>query len=180
MAPWAAAGVAWRAAPGLTLLLAAALIIPWTTRRQLYCSQICPHGAAQELIGRIVPWRLKVPKSIDRGLRWLPPLLIVLVLFVTMFQLTFDLAGIEPFNAYQLYMAGWATIIVAIIGLIAAAFVPMAYCKYGCPTGLVLSFVRSHGKADSFGRRDVAAALLVLLAAGMYFKYDVVRGWITG
>ena len=31
----------------------------------------------------------------------------------------------------------------------------MAYCKYGCPTGLVLSFVRSHGKADGFGRREV-------------------------
>jgi hypothetical protein len=56
----------------------------------------------------------------------------------------------------------------------------MAYCKYGCPTGLVLSFVRSHGKADTFGRRDIVAALLVVLAAGMYWKHELVRLWITG
>jgi hypothetical protein len=44
----------------------------------------------------------------------------------------------------------------------------------------VLSFVRSHGKADGFGRRDLAAGLMVLLVAGMYFNHDAIRTWITG
>ena len=48
---WAANGLALKAAPGLVLLAAAALLVPWTTRRQLYCHQICPHGAAQQLLG---------------------------------------------------------------------------------------------------------------------------------
>ncbi len=56
----------------------------------------------------------------------------------------------------------------------------MAYCKYGCPTGAIFSFLRSHGKADRFGRRDWAAAAMVLLAITLYTAYDAVHGWIGG
>jgi hypothetical protein len=184
LAGWAASTVPWRAAPGLALLAAAALIVPWGTRRQLYCSHICPHGAAQELIGRIShrwrkrPWAL--PRAIDRGLRWLPPLLVALVVFVTMLNVPLNLAGIEPFDAYLIRAAGAATIAVAVAGSIAAAMVPMAYCKYGCPTGLLLSFVRSHGKADDFGRRDLSAAAMVLFAFAIYHWEPVLHRWLIG
>jgi NosR/NirI family nitrous oxide reductase transcriptional regulator len=180
MSGWAVAGVPWRLAPGLALLLAAALVVPWTTRRQLYCSQICPHGAAQELAGRLSKRKLHLPGSVDRGLRWLPPLLVVLVLIVTMFELPIDRADVEPFVAYQVWLASGVAIAIAVGGLLAAVFVPMAYCKYGCPTGLVLSFVRSHGRADGFGRRDLAAGLLVLGVLVLYLRYDQVRWWIYG
>lgn len=180
MAGWAVGGVPWRLAPGLALLLAAALVVPWTTRRQLYCSQICPHGAAQELVGRLSRWKLKIPVGVDRGLRWLPPLLLGLVLFVTMFGLPFSLADVEPFVAYQVWLATAVSVGIAVAGLIVAAFVPMAYCKYGCPTGLVLSFVRSHGRADGFGRRDLGAGLLVLGVLALYLRYDAVHWWIYG
>jgi hypothetical protein len=183
-AGWAAADVPWRAAPGLALLAAAALIVPWATRRQLYCSHICPHGAAQEWMGRI-GHRLRrqpfaLPRGFERGLRWFPPALIGLVLFVTMEAVPFNLAGIEPFDAYLIRTAGAATIAVAVAGLLAAIFVPMAYCKYGCPTGLLLSFVRSHGKADAFGRRDAGAGLLVLLALAIYLGHHAIHHWLIG
>jgi len=184
LAGWAASTVPWRTAPGLALLAAVALVVPWGTRRQLYCSHICPHGAAQELIGRVThrwrkqPWA--VPRGIDRGLRWLPPLLVTFVVFVTMLNLPLNLAGIEPFDAYLIRAAGAATIAVAIAGLVAAAMVPMAYCKYGCPTGLVLSFVRAHGKADGFGRRDLAAAAMVLFAFAIYHWEPVLHRWLIG
>ena len=42
---WAQNGVAWRLAPGLVLLVAAAFLTPLLTRRQVYCHQLCPHGA---------------------------------------------------------------------------------------------------------------------------------------
>jgi len=69
--------------------------------------------------------------------------------------------------------------VIALAGLVAAVFVPMAYCKYGCPTGLVLNFVRSHGKADRFARRDLAAGLLVLFTLGLYLSYDSIHHWIV-
>ena len=180
MVGWAANGAPWRIAGGLVLLLAAALIVPWATRRQLYCSQICPHGAAQELIGRLSRWRLHVPVSLDRGLRWLPPTLIAMVIFVAMVGLTIDPADVEPFVAYQIWLASWISIAIAVGGLAVSAFVPMAYCKYGCPTGQVLSFVRSHGKADHFRRQDVGAGALVLFVAVIYHQHGAIRTWITG
>ena len=184
LAGWASTAVPWRAAPGLALLAAAALIVPWATRRQLYCSHLCPHGAAQELIGRVTHRWMKrppsLPRSLEHGMRWFGPMLIALVLFVTMLHVPFELAGIEPFDAYLIRNAGAATIAVAAAGLVAAAFVPMAYCRFGCPTGMVLSFVRSHGKADGFGRRDFAAGLIVLGVIAVYVWYQPLHQRLVG
>ena len=166
MVGWAENGVPWRTAPGLVLMLAAALIIPWGTGKPLYCQQLCPHGHAQEWLARIAPrrWRISLPKNFAAGLRWLPFLTLAMMLGVVMLVLPHDLAAFEPFDAYAIRTAGWATIAIAIVGLVAACFVPMAYCHYGCPTGALLNFIRSHGPEDRFGRREIAALCLVLLA----------------
>ena len=181
-AGWARAGVPWRLAPGLVLLAAAALVVPWVSGRPLYCQQLCPHGVAQEWLGRVVParWRVAVPVAWDRGLRWLPGLLLLFVLIVVMLPLDFELAGLEPFDAYLIRVAGGATLAVAVVGLVAAAFVPKAYCRYGCPTGALLEFGRARGAADGFGRREVAAAGLVALAAVMWWKHGWIHAFIYG
>jgi Na+-translocating ferredoxin:NAD+ oxidoreductase RnfG subunit len=190
LAGWTASSPPWRTSLALVLLAAVALVVPWVSRRQLYCSHLCPHGAAQEWAGRLSKRKLRIPKSLDRGLRWFPPLLIALVLFVTLFAVPYDLAAIEPFDAYVFFKAewwktgltavGWATVSIAVGGLILAAFVPMAYCKYGCPTGLVFSFLRSHGKADEFGRKELGAGLLVLFVLGMYLNQSAIHHRIYG
>ena len=163
---WAQNGVPWRTAPGLVLLLAAALVVPWGTGKPLYCQQLCPHGHAQELLSRLAPkrWRVVLPKGVAAGLRWLPVLTLGFIVIVVMLVLPHDLAAVEPFDAYAIRAAGWATIAIAVAGLVAACFVPMAYCHYGCPTGALLNFVRSHGPGDRFGRREIAALCLVVLA----------------
>ena len=176
MVGWAQNGVPWRTAPGLVLMLAAALVVPWASGKPLYCQHLCPHGHAQEFLARLVPkrWRIALPKNFAAGLRWLPLLTLALILGVVLLVLPHDLAAFEPFDAYAIRSAGWATITLAIIGLVAACFVPMAYCHYGCPTGALLNFIRGHGPADRFGRREIAALCLVLLAfflsrAGVHF-----------
>lgn len=178
---WTISGTAWRMAPGAALMLAAALLVPWTTRRPLYCQYLCPHGAAQELLDRISPRHLRVHlhPGLVRGLRWLPFLLLALALGTTMLVLPMDLAGIEPFDAYVLRSAGWATLAVAGVGLLASLFVPMAYCKFGCPTGALLEFLRSHGRNDSFGKRDVAAAFLVLWTGALLWQHETIWTWIA-
>lgn len=175
---WSAGGAAWKAAPALALLAAAAFLVPLLTRRQLYCHQICPHGAAQELLGG---WRRKnatrgapVSKSARAGgggaahrLRWLallPTLLLAFALLVTLCGWRFDLADLEPFDAWSWRAAGWATIAIAVVGLLASLFVPQAYCRYGCPTGALLGFIRSTGSGDHWSRRDWTALGLVALA----------------
>src|SRR4030095_2252498 len=102
MVGWIQAGIPWRLAPGVVLLLAAALIVPWTTGKPLYCQQLCPHGAAQELAHLIAPRLLCIGsrKDIDRGLRWLAPGLLAVVIAATLLMLPIDLAHLEPFDAY--------------------------------------------------------------------------------
>ncbi|HSH96042.1 MAG TPA: 4Fe-4S binding protein, partial [Roseimicrobium sp.] len=182
IAGWAKSGVPWNLAPGLVLLLVAALLVPWATKKPLYCLHICPHGAAQEWLGRLGEkrgWRVHIPAPLGNGLRKLPSLMLLVVLLVVMLVIPFDLAGIEPFDAYIIRSAGGATIAVAIVGLIASIFVPQAYCRYGCPTGALLEFVRSHGVNDRFGARDAWAMVLVLVTVLIYWKFPVINAWLT-
>ncbi len=160
---WAQHGVAWRVAPGLVLLTMAALACPVFTGRQVYCTHVCPFGALQDWTRR-VPRRIKVPKRILKVLHFLPAALLLWVILVAMLHLPFSLVGIEPFDAFVIRIAGWATITVAAMGLIASLFVPMAYCRYGCPTGAMLGFLRFHSASGRFTRRDLFATLLVVLA----------------
>lgn len=178
---WAQNGAPWRSAPGLVLLLAASLAVPWATGKALYCQHLCPHGAAQELLHRVAPrrWRLHIRADIDRALRWLAPGLLAVVLVIAFLQLPIDLAHLEPFDAYILKAAGWATASIAVAGLVASLFVAMAYCHYGCPTGALLNFVRSHGRSDRFSRRDIAAALLVVLAWLLARYYLPIHAWMV-
>lgn len=182
LAGWARSGVPWETASGLVLLLGAALLVPWATRKPFYCHHLCPHGAAQELIGRIRPARGTVTLRADivRGLEYLPGALLLLSLVTALIALPLDLAGIEPFDAYLVRSAGWATLTVAGIGLAASWFVPQAYCRFGCPTGALLNFVRARGPTDRFGRRDAAALVLVALAVTLNWHYVPVLIWMKG
>lgn len=180
LAGWAKAGVAWQIAPGLVLLVAASILIPLTSKRPFYCQQLCPHGAVQEIIMRVSPrrWRISLPAGLERGLRWGPGLLLGFIAVLVLLPLDFDLAGFEPFDAYLLGIAGTATITVAVVGLVASVFVPKAYCKFGCPTGSLLEFIRSHGSQDKFGRRDWGGLIVVLLVVALKFNYGIFHAWL--
>ena len=170
---WVRGGVPWTTAPGLVLLAAAALVVPWTTGSPLYCHHVCPHGAAQELLGRIRPrrWQLTLAPGAVRGLEYLPPALLGFSLVMALLALPFDLADLEPFAAYVVRSAGVATLVIAGLGLVASLFVPQAYCRFGCPTGALLNFVRARGATDRFSRRDGAALALLALAAVLHWQY---------
>ena len=181
-AGWARAGIPWTTAPGLALLVGAAFLVPWATRQPFYCHHLCPHGAAQELLGRIRPARfvVELPRGVVRGLEYLPAGLLLLVLVAAMIALPLDLAGLEAFDAYLVRSAGWATLAIAGGGLIASFFVPQAYCRFGCPTGALLQFVRARGLTDRFTRRDGAALAMVAVAVALNWHYVPVLVWMKG
>jgi len=166
-AGWAKYAIPWRQISGLVILAALAVLVPWTTRRNLYCQSLCPHGTAQEFLGKIIPAKRKwkIRPDIKRALRWIPGLLLGLILCIIFLDLPVDLAELEAFDAYLLASAGIASICIAVTGLLASVFVPQAYCHYGCPTGAIFEFIRSHGRADRFGKADLVAALFLILAA---------------
>ncbi len=181
---WTASGVAWRAAPAMALIAAVSVLVPWSSKKALYCQYFCPHGAAQELLHRVLPknFRVRVHPSFAAGVRWTPALLLLMALGILMLGLAreFDLANLEPFHAYLLKKSGWVPIWIAIAGLVASLFVPMAYCKFGCPTGAILEFIRARGPGDKFGRADWMGLFLLLSSAWIYFDYERFRAWIDG
>lgn len=177
---WIAHGIALQSAPGLLFLAAAALLVPWTSRRQIYCHQLCPHGAAQQWLGslghRVLSrWRKTkhvstkpVGSSWTRWFERLPFVLLGAAVLSLVIGLPLNLSSLEPFDAWVWKAAGWISIGIAVVGLITAFFVPQAYCRFGCPTGALLRFVRSSGSADHWGTRDWAAlAFLGLTLAGV-------------
>ncbi|MEE2641416.1 MAG: 4Fe-4S binding protein [Planctomycetota bacterium] len=164
---WTRHGAPWHLAPGLVCLSLAALLVPILTGRNLYCQSVCPFGAAQQLVGKIKKKKWKMPAWLRRVCRRGPAILLVSILAVSMLGMEVNLAAWEPFDAFRFRIAGLATLSIAIGGLLFSIFVPMAYCRFGCPTGAVLEYLRMHGKSDRFGLRDALAA--GMLAASVLF-----------
>ena len=94
----------------------------------------------------------------------LPPLLLLWCVLVAVWHWPFSLVDIEPFDAWLWRAAGWPTIAVAIIGLLVSIRLPMAYCQYGCPTGVLLQYLRRHARSDQLTAAD-AIALVALVCA---------------
>ncbi|MBL9155391.1 MAG: 4Fe-4S binding protein [Verrucomicrobiales bacterium] len=178
---WAESGIPWRTTPGVVLLAAAAFLIPWTTKQPLYCTYLCPHGHAQRWLMKVVParWTLKPHDAAKPLLRILPVLLLAIVLLTSFLSLPLDLAGIEPFDAYLIRSAGTATLAVAVAGLLLSLVLPMAYCKYGCPTGLLLAFVRRHAGESRPGLRDGVALVFLAAAIALYQWHDPIVTWLA-
>jgi uncharacterized protein with FMN-binding domain len=163
LAGWARHGIPWQNALGLIVMTAAAFLLPVATGANIYCHQLCPHGAAQQLLKRGVKYRWKVPAWFGRALILLRPALLLWVLLVSLCDWPFSLVDIEPFDAYLWRSAGWATLAVAAAGLAASAFVPMAYCRYGCPTGGVIDYLRTHRMSGRVRWSDAMALACLLL-----------------
>lgn len=56
-----------------------------------------------------------------------------------------------------------------VVSLVASSRYPMAYCRYGCPTGAVLDHLRLHRKSGLFTWRDGLLLGCLAVAAARYW-----------
>jgi Na+-translocating ferredoxin:NAD+ oxidoreductase RnfG subunit len=164
---WARNGIDLSHGIPLILLTAVALLVPAFTGKNVYCSRICPHGAAQTLAGMAIKRRFGLPARWHRILQRMPWLTLAAIWVLALLGSGFPFAMIEPFEVWS---AGFYALLPAAIlssGLIAAVFLPQAYCHYGCPTGAMLKFL-THSPGG-FTRRDAIAAALV--TAGWIYQF---------
>lgn len=164
-AGWARHGLPWRTGSAVILLAAVALVVPWATRKQVYCQQLCPHGAAQSWLGQFKQLQVRISSSWQRRLGYLPGILLAISFLLASFAVRFDLAQLEAFDGWVLRGGAVVSFLILVGGLVASLFVPFAYCRYGCPTGELLKLVKSGGSHDRVQRRDLVAAVLVLVVA---------------
>lgn len=165
---WVGHGIPWNQLIGLVTLAGVAFLIPWSTGKPTYCTHICPHGHAQRWLMKVIPARKK--RHLGKDEKWsfaaLPGLLLLTILIVSFLNLPIDLAGFEPFDAWSLKGVGIATVIVAIVGLVFSLFVPMGYCRYGCPTGLLLDLVKR--EKNGFRKKDWWLAAMIVISIALY------------
>lgn len=164
---WASHGLPWSSAPGLVLLLAVALLAPVFTPVQLYCHHLCPHGALQQWLLRRLPWQWQLPPRLQRALEHLPGLLLGLMALSLLLGWGWNLNAFEPFDAFVLRSAAPAALTLALLGLLWSLVQPMAYCRFGCPTGALLRWLRAGSAGGRLPWRDVLVALLLALAWGL-------------
>ena len=165
---WAQAGVA-RGAVVLIALTLAALVLPITTRRNVYCAHLCAHGAAQQLLVRFVRPKRSFPEWLKPVLVGLPWALLAVAILTALLHWPLNLVDLEPFDAYLPAVAGMTALILFAASLVASSFVPMAYCRHGCPTGALLDHLRLHRRANRLTWRDGVLLGCLAVAAAVHW-----------
>lgn len=166
---WSQAGVP-RGAVVLLALGIAAVVLPVTTRRNVYCSHLCAHGAAQQLLLRFAKPSRTIPERLRPLLTVLPWALLGLAILTAALHLPLALVDIEPFDGYLPTVAGSTALVIFVVSLVASSFFPMAYCRHACPTGALLDHLRWHGRSDRLTWRDgVMLACLAIASAAHWW-----------
>lgn len=158
---WAVRGTAAGWALPLVALTAAALLIPAAFGKNVYCSQLCPHGAAQMLLGNLRPRRFALPARLHRAFSKLPWITLGVLWLLAFLGIGFPFADAEPFEVWSVGFIALVPVLIFAAGLLASVFLPQAYCHYGCPTGAVLKFLAS--SPGRWTRRDLVAGAVVAL-----------------
>ena len=142
---------------GLTgaFLLVAAVPLLVMVFGNIYCGYICPFGAAQEVLGYIVPDRFKQPVSTEkmrkaRFVKYVVLFVLIIVFFVSRDRTT--LASdplIEIFNLrfyisnFQSSIVNWQSpmFLIVAVALLGSLFYARFWCWYLCPVGAFLSLL---------------------------------------
>ena len=122
--------------PGVLLLCARPLAASLFLGR-VFCGGACPLGAIQELLH----WKsVFVPRPLDRILRMVPVLLLLLFSVCAIFGIGFPLCYFEPYLPIFLLDFASPFAILSAAFLIAGLFISRPFCRYVCPYGVLLRF----------------------------------------
>lgn len=166
IAGWSAEGIAWRLAPGLAAITCVAMLGPPLTKGNPYCNHLCPHGAIQQLVRptkRSIRYR-KMPPRFSRLMRRLPGITLCGAYAGLVLLPTLDLASWEPFHAYLFRIASWSSLAFAFATIAISAVLPMGYCRFGCPTGRMLDYLKRTATSERVQVADFVAASLLIFA----------------
>ncbi|MEO5711855.1 MAG: 4Fe-4S binding protein [Luteolibacter sp.] len=151
----------------LLALTATAVLVPAAFGKNVYCSHLCAHGAAQRLLGNLRTRRFALPPKLHRVLVGMPWVTLGSLWLLAFLGIGFPFADAEPFEVWSAGFIALVPVLIFASGLLAAVFLPQAYCHYGCPTGAALRFLAS--SPGRWTRRDSLAGGVVIIAWLTFF-----------
>jgi predicted membrane-bound spermidine synthase len=126
----------------------------------IYCGYICPFGAAQELLGHIIPQRFKPTITVKnmriaRFIKYAVLFLLIIIFFLSRDRTTL---GTDPLiSIFNFQFRRLSILVVAAIALVGSVFYTRFWCRYLCPAGAFLSLLnkvailKRHLPAKRFG-----------------------------
>lgn len=125
-----------------TLMLITAFVYPLAGRRQHYCTHVCPLGSAQDLVSKAGKgYRLKLSARTVRRLGHLRQALFATLMVLMLTGTSTAWMDYELFTAFVLQSASIVIILLALLMLALAIYVPRPYCRFVCPTGSLLKIL---------------------------------------
>lgn len=116
---------------------------------RVYCGWVCPLGAVQELtfIGK---YRIKIPKKLDRYLKYVKFIILGVFLYLTISSSMYTWGKYEPFKVMFNFGGSRIAFILLLITIGLSMFIERVFCRYICPMGAVFSII---SKFSIFGMR---------------------------
>ena len=122
------------------LMLIAAFIYPFFGKKDYYCTWMCPYGAAQELLGKCLKFKIRMKPRLVKWLNYFRQALWFVLMWLLWTGLWFDWMGYEPFAAFFFTDASAVTLGIAGAFLVISLFIQRPYCRFVCPTGSLFKY----------------------------------------
>ncbi|MBI9103691.1 MAG: 4Fe-4S binding protein [Spirochaetales bacterium] len=172
-----------------SMILFGAVVLTALLFRRSFCGNICPLGFLQEISARIgmkiLGKRFYLPSRLDRIMRFIKFLVLVVVLGGTWLTLSLIFRPMDPWAAFhhigseELFSSYFIGFIILIASLIGSFFLDRVFCKYVCPMGAFLAPVSKIGlysikndreKCTSCGKCDSVCSMNVSISDSEVIK----------
>lgn len=108
----------------------AAFIFPFFGKKGHYCAWMCPMGSCQELLGRIVPYNVKISPKTIQTLTEFREMLWILIMAIMCLGIGFELLDYELFAAFLFEQASVPLLVVAMLFAAMSMVVQRPYCRF--------------------------------------------------
>ncbi len=125
------------------VMLVTAFVYPLFGKKNYYCTNICPFGSIQDLVGKTNRHKWKMGQATVKRLEQLRQLLFAVLMVLMLTGTAAQWMDYEVFTAFIFQSAAAVVVAMGVVFAVLAAFVPRPYCRFVCPTGTLFKMAEN-------------------------------------